>query len=103
MNAVNESNIGISQVSGLNFLIRLKNLFSKVFSSEKPLALPKSNALALDEKEIKLNEKFGDINIEKLQELFEHNEIKESDIPEKKLEELISLYIDQIITLDKKI
>lgn len=101
MNDLNENNIGISEVSSFGFLIKLKNLFAKLFTSSDTLMLATSKEI-LDEKEVAFIEKYGNLSIEQIQVLFEENKIQESELPSSKYEKLKSLYINQIKELDKK-
>ena len=101
MNDYNENDIGISEVSGLGFLIKLKRFFSKLFSSTDEVKLLGEGEIFLDNKEMQFTQKFGDIDVYKTQELYEENKIQESEIPTKRVNELKDLYVEQITDLDK--
>lgn len=98
MNNTEEKNLSVSELTGLNFLIKLKHFFMKLFS--KTEALP--DTLEVETTlEYSFVQKYAEKTIEQIQMLYENGTIVESELPEAKLTELKELYASQIIQLDE--
>jgi len=105
MNNLHENATGISEVSNYGILVRIKKIFSKIFSKDTTLYLTEtdlSQTIEKDEKDVLFENKYGTIDTLQIQALFEEGKILESELPDKKLSALKKLYVEQIVNLDLK-
>lgn len=98
MNNTDEKNLSISELSGLNFLIKLKHFFMNLFSKAETLP---DTAEVENTLEYSFAQKYADKTIDQIQVLYENGTITEAELPEAKLNELKELYASQIIQLDE--
>lgn len=96
-----EKSLSLLESNNIGFLVKLKNLFSKLFS-KKESALEEAHTEAIKNDEYSyFEDTFGENSIEQIQVLYENGKIKEIEMPPEKLEELKKLYVKQIIQIDE--
>lgn len=96
-----EKSLSLLESNNIGFLVKLKKLFSKLFSKNNDL-LEKSEIESKENEKYKTFEDlFGENSIQQIQVLYENEKIEENEMPEEKIEELKKLYIDQIIQMDE--
>lgn len=93
-----EKSLTVVETGNYNFLIKLKNFFSKVFSNTNDTQI---DLTLTDTKTSSFEDTYGDKTIEQIQSLYEFGKIKESELPDYKLQELKELYVSQIIQMDE--
>ena len=96
-----EKSLSLLESNNIGFLVKLKQLFSKLFSKNNDL-LEKSEIESKENEKYKTFEDlFGENSIQQIQVLYENEKIEENEMPEEKIEELKKLYVDQIIQMDE--
>lgn len=96
-----EKSLSLLESNNIGFLVKLKKLFSKLFSKNNDL-LEKSEIESKENEKYKTFEDlFGENSIQQIQVLYENEKIEENEMPEEKIEELKKLYVDQIIQMDE--
>lgn len=96
-----EKSLSLLESNNIGFLVKLKKLFSKLFSKNNDL-LEKSEIESKENEKYKTFEDlFGENSIQQIQVLYENGKLEENEMPEEKIEELKKLYVDQIIQMDE--
>ena len=96
-----EKSLSLLESNNIGFLVKLKQLFSKLFSKNNDL-LEKSEIESKENEKYKMFEDlFGENSIQQIQVLYENGKLEENEMPEEKIEELKKLYVDQIIQMDE--
>lgn len=96
-----EKSLSLLESNNIGFLVKLKKLFSKLFSKNNDL-LEKSEIESKENEKYKMFEDlYGENSIQQIQVLYENEKIEENEMPEEKIEELKKLYVDQIIQMDE--
>ena len=96
-----EKSLSLLESNNIGFLVKLKQLFSKLFSKNNDL-LEKSEIESKENEKYKTFEDlFGENSIQQIQVLYENEKIEENEMPEEKIEELKKLYVNQIIQMDE--
>lgn len=96
-----EKSLSLLESNNIGFLVKLKKLFSKLFSKNNDL-LEKSEIESKENEKYKTFEDlFGENSIQQIQVLYENEKIEENEMPEEKIEELKKLYVNQIIQMDE--
>lgn len=96
-----EKSLSLLESNNIGFLVKLKQLFSKLFSKNNDL-LEKSEIESKENEKYKMFEDlYGENSIQQIQVLYENEKIEENEMPEEKIEELKKLYVDQIIQMDE--
>lgn len=93
-----EKSLLVIESNNINFLIKIKNFLTHLFSKQDVLA---ETIEVKDELASSFENTYGNKTIEQIQVLFENGQIKESELPSEKLEELKSLYVSQLIQIDE--
>lgn len=96
-----EKSLSLLESNNIGFLVKLKQLFSKLFSKNNDL-LEKSEIESKENEKYKTFEDlFGENSIQQIQVLYENGKLEENEMPEEKIEELKKLYVNQIIQMDE--
>ena len=96
-----EKSLSLLESNNIGFLVKLKKLFSKLFSKNNDL-LEKSEIESKENEEYKMFEDlYGENSIQQIQVLYENGKLEENEMPEEKIAELKKLYVDQIIQMDE--
>ena len=96
-----EKSLSLLESNNIGFLVKLKKLFSKLFSKNNDL-LEKSEIESKENEKYKMFEDlFGENSIQQIQVLYENGKLEENEMPEEKIEELKKLYVNQIIQMDE--
>lgn len=96
-----EKSLSLLESNNIGFLVKLKKLFSKLFSKNNDL-LEKSEIESKENEKYKMFEDlYGENSIQQIQVLYENGKLEENEMPEEKIEELKKLYVDQIIQMDE--
>lgn len=96
-----EKSLSLLESNNIGFLVKLKQLFSKLFSKNNDL-LEKSEIESKENEEYKMFEDlYGENSIQQIQVLYENGKLEENEMPEEKIAELKKLYVDQIIQMDE--
>lgn len=96
-----EKSLSLLESNNIGFLVKLKKLFSKLFSKNNDL-LEKSEIESKENEKYKTFEDlFGENSIQQIQVLYENGKLEENEMPEEKIEELKKLYVNQIIQMDE--
>ena len=96
-----EKSLSLLESNNIGFLVKLKQLFSKLFSKNNDL-LEKSEIESKENEKYKMFEDlFGENSIQQIQVLYENGKLEENEMPEEKIEELKKLYVNQIIQMDE--
>ena len=96
-----EKSLSLLESNNIGFLVKLKKLFSKLFSKNNDL-LEKSEIESKENEKYKMFEDlYGENSIQQIQVLYENGKLEENEMPEEKIEELKNLYVDQIIQMDE--
>lgn len=96
-----EKSLSLLESNNIGFLVKLKKLFSKLFSKNNDL-LEKSEIESKENEKYKTFEDlFGENSIQQIQVLYENGKLEENEMPEEKIAELKKLYVDQIIQMDE--
>lgn len=96
-----EKSLSLLESNNIGFLVKLKQLFSKLFSKNNDL-LEKSEIESKENEKYKTFEDlFGENSIQQIQVLYENGKLEENEMPEEKIAELKKLYVDQIIQMDE--
>lgn len=96
-----EKSLSLLESNNIGFLVKLKQLFSKLFSKNNDL-LEKSEIESKENEKYKTFEDlYGENSIQQIQVLYENGKLEENEMPEEKIEELKKLYVDQIIQMDE--
>lgn len=96
-----EKSLSLLESNNIGFLVKLKQLFSKLFSKNNDL-LEKSEIESKENEKYKMFEDlYGENSIQQIQVLYENGKLEENEMPEEKIEELKKLYVDQIIQMDE--
>ena len=96
-----EKSLSLLESNNIGFLVKLKKLFSKLFSKNNDL-LEKSEIESKENEKYKTFEDlYGENSIQQIQVLYENGKLEENEMPEEKIEELKKLYVDQIIQMDE--
>lgn len=96
-----EKSLSLLESNNIGFLVKLKQLFSKLFSKNNDL-LEKSEIESKENEKYKMFEDlYGENSIQQIQVLYENGKLEENEMPEEKIEELKKLYVNQIIQMDE--
>ena len=96
-----EKSLSLLESNNFGFLVKLKKLFSKLFSKNNDL-LEKSEIESKENEKYKMFEDlYGENSIQQIQVLYENGKLEENEMPEEKIAELKKLYVDQIIQMDE--
>lgn len=96
-----EKSLSLLESNNIEFLVKLKKLFSKLFSKNNDL-LEKSEIESKENEKYKMFEDlYGENSIQQIQVLYENGKLEENEMPEEKIAELKKLYVDQIIQMDE--
>ena len=96
-----EKSLSLLESNNIGFLVKLKQLFSKLFSKNNDL-LEKSEIESKENEKYKMFEDlYGENSIQQIQVLYENGKLEEDEMPEEKIAELKKLYVDQIIQMDE--
>ena len=96
-----EKSLSLLESNNIGFLVKLKKLFSKLFSKNNDL-LEKSEIESKENEKYKMFEDlYGENSIQQIQVLYENGKLEENEMPEEKIEELKKLYVNQIIQMDE--
>lgn len=96
-----EKSLSLLESNNIGFLVKLKKLFSKLFSKNNDL-LEKSEIESKENEKYKMFEDlYGENSIQQIQVLYENGKLEENEMPEEKIAELKKLYVDQIIQMDE--
>lgn len=96
-----EKSLSLLESNNIGFLVKLKQLFSKLFSKNNDL-LEKSEIESKENEKYKMFEDlYGENSIQQIQVLYENGKLEENEMPEEKIAELKKLYVDQIIQMDE--
>ena len=96
-----EKSLSLLESNNIGFLVKLKKLFSKLFSKNNDL-LEKSEIESKENEKYKMFEDlYGENSIQQIQVLYENGKLEENEMPEEKIAELKKLYVNQIIQMDE--